>query len=76
MVTGIGIVACLVPRGSKLRWREDVESSLARENHALAEASNLLGYIRYAHLDLYKSDTIPQSQYVKGTMGGIRYNRN
>ncbi len=33
------IVTCHLPRGSKLRWRE---------NHTLAEASNLLGYNEYA----------------------------
>ncbi len=37
------IVACHLPRGSKLRWREDMGGGLPN-GRALAEASNLLGY--------------------------------
>ena len=39
------IVTCHLPRGSKLRWLEDMGGGLPnRGDRALAEASNLLGY--------------------------------
>ncbi len=48
------IVACHLPRGSKLRWCGDIDGKLpsASENCALAEASNLMGCKEYTQQDL------------------------